>query len=232
LFGLGQIAIERAALDEANQLLLKAASLQNEVGEVESEAQSRLLLGELALDQGRAADAEAAARKCREQFQRERQADDAMNATRLLVRALLAEKKEAQAQAELQGSESQATKSQNLWIQEGLALARAETEAALGHFDTARADLEKSRQRNRHLGFHGMELEVDLAMARTLARAGEKADAAKLLERVKTAAASAGYERIRRDAVRLGESAPTSPQKALKTGTQSVSAHPLLMAAL
>ena len=76
--------------------------------------ESQVQLARLAVEEGRAAEAENILRQWKEQFHLEQQADDELLSSIGLSEALLAQGKQAEAQREIEGSRDLAAKCQNL----------------------------------------------------------------------------------------------------------------------
>jgi tetratricopeptide (TPR) repeat protein len=103
LAGLGYLTMERGDLLAARRHHEEALRIRREIGEERSVGESRVLLAELALEEGHAKEAEAGAREAEATFVKAAAADWRMMAAAFRTRALLALGQVAQAQAEIRG---------------------------------------------------------------------------------------------------------------------------------
>jgi eukaryotic-like serine/threonine-protein kinase len=163
--GLGDVAVDRGDLAAARKSYEEALSLRKQTGELQYAAETELALSRLAIEEGHAADAESVIRKCYEQFHHENQSDDELAASAVLVRALLAENKIAEAEKEVAAERALAAKSQNRHERLQFALVAAQVVLASDHPESAGPSLEAVRKDARAHGFVGMELETELFLA-------------------------------------------------------------------
>jgi tetratricopeptide (TPR) repeat protein len=163
--GLGDVAVDRGDLAAARKSYEEALSLRKQTGELQYAAETELALSRLAIEEGHAADAETVIRKCYEQFHHENQSDDELAASAVLVRALLAENKIAEAEKEVAAERALAAKSQNRHERLQFALVAAQVVLASDHPESAGPSLEAIRKDARAHGFVGMELETELFLA-------------------------------------------------------------------
>jgi hypothetical protein len=133
-------------------------------------AETEIALARLLIEVGRAADAEAAARKCSDQFHQEQQADDELVARVVLVQALLDQGKHANAQKEMGDGQPLASKSENSLLRLRFALVSARVTLVSDHPRSSQRPLEQVVQLARLHGFVGIELDAQLALAQLATR--------------------------------------------------------------
>jgi len=154
----------------------------------------------LSMEEGHPADAEVALRKWKEQFHKEKQADDELAADVGLIQALLAQGKLADAKLEIERAEPLATKSQNRLAQLQFALASARVLVASGHPESSRPKLEEILKQVREHGYLGMEFECRLALAELEKTSGHAAAAQAQLTPLEKTAKAKGFGLIARKA--------------------------------
>ena len=91
-------------------------------------------MARLSIEQGHAADAETVIRKGKEQFHQDQQADDELAASIVLIDALLAESKLAEAESEAGQAKSLADKSANLLLHLQFEVVFDRLQGLAGHF--------------------------------------------------------------------------------------------------
>jgi DNA-binding winged helix-turn-helix (wHTH) protein/tetratricopeptide (TPR) repeat protein/TolB-like protein len=96
-FGLGQLALLATDYGEARRNYDEALRLRKELGEAFTTAETEAAIAELVLEQGHAAEAEAALRSVQEVFAKADRRDDSALAQALLVRSLLLQGKTSEA---------------------------------------------------------------------------------------------------------------------------------------
>jgi len=137
-------------------------------------------------------------RKCNAQFLRESQSDDELATSIVLIQALLAQGKQADAEKELVTAQATAAKSQNslLRMQFGLASARV----ALTSDDPAasRRALQRVIQEARGYGFLGIEFEAQFWLAELEKKTGHSAAAQQQLLSLEKEAHAKGFGLIAR----------------------------------
>jgi len=119
LSGMGDVALDRGDLVLSQKRYEESLDLRNQAGEKQTATESRVSLAKLAIEESRASDAEVSVRGCKEQFHSERQADDELSASIVLIDALLAEGKQDAAQREMEAARQlgNATQSRFLRLQ-------------------------------------------------------------------------------------------------------------------
>jgi DNA-binding winged helix-turn-helix (wHTH) protein/tetratricopeptide (TPR) repeat protein len=165
LGGIGDVLLDRSDLAAAQKSYEESLAIRRQIGDKQAAAQSQLSLARLAIEEGRAADAEAVIRACKEQFHQDQQADDELYAGIVLIAAFVAESKVAQAENTIEQTRPLSGKSANKFLQLQFDIESARTEAASGHGARARAKIEKVIQIARSHRLGEVELEARLASA-------------------------------------------------------------------
>jgi ATP/maltotriose-dependent transcriptional regulator MalT len=169
--------------------------MRTEVNEKQGAAEAQVSLARLTIAEGNPADAEAVLRKCREQFHAETEMEDEMTASTVLIEALTAQGKNAEAAAEVAAVSALVGKNQNriARIEFAIASVRAYAEPRAGQKD--RDALERLSAEIRSGGLVRLELEARLALGEWDERAG-RAAAQTELAAVEKAATAKGFTRI------------------------------------
>ena len=162
LAGLGDAFADRGDLVAARRSYEESLALRNQAGEKQAAAETEIALARLSIEEGRAADAETAARKCSEQFHQERQTDDELAARALLIEALLARGQQANAQKEMEAGRHFAVKSENSLLRLQFALVSARVALTSDHPRSSQRPLEQVVQLARRHGFMGIDLTLGL----------------------------------------------------------------------
>jgi len=165
LNGLGDTLADRGDLAAARKSYEEALALRNQAGEKQTAAETEVALAQLSIEESRAIEAEAVARKCRDQFHQELQTDDELTASVVLIQALLAQGKRADAQKELEASQPLAANTQNVLLRLQFALASARVAMASGNSGPVRRSLQQVIQEARRHEFLGVDLEARLTLA-------------------------------------------------------------------
>ena len=199
LSGLGDVLTDRGDLAAARKSYEESLAIRKQVGEKQLAEETQLALAQLSIEEGHPADAEAAVRKCKEQFHQEQQADDELTADVVLIQALLAQNKHADAQKEVESGQSLATNSQNSLLRLQFALISSRVALTSEHPASSRRPLEQVVQEARRHGFLGVDLEAQLALAQLAGRT-EPAAAQKKLVSLEKEAHAKGFGLIARKA--------------------------------
>ncbi|MGA3092796.1 MAG: tetratricopeptide repeat protein [Terriglobales bacterium] len=94
LYSLGEILLTEADFARARKMLEDSLAIRKQAGDKVTLAETRMLLADLTLEEGRApSESEAVARQVVEDFQKEKSQDDEAQAWSLLARTLVAERK-------------------------------------------------------------------------------------------------------------------------------------------
>jgi eukaryotic-like serine/threonine-protein kinase len=177
LTGVGDALLDRGDLDAARKSYEDALSLRKQTGELQLAAETELSLSRLETEEGHAADAETAIRKCNKQFHQEDQSDDELDSSVGLMEALLRENKFAAAEKERKDSQALAAKSVNLLLRLQFDLVSARIQLANGDVASANILLQGIL---RSAGAHhlvGIELEARLALAEREKKLGQRVEA-------------------------------------------------------
>ena len=191
--GMGDVALDRGDLTLARKRYEEALALRNQAGEKQSAGESRVSLARLAIEEGHASDAEASARRCKEQFHSEQQADDELSANIALIDALLAQGKQGEAQKEMEAARQLENKSQNLFLRLQFELASGRVLLASDHPDASRPTFQRVASDARRYGFVGLELADELASAQLLNKMKHVSQAQIELNALQKSAASKGF---------------------------------------
>lgn len=200
LSGMGDVALDRGDLALARKRYEEALALRNEAGEKQLAAESRVSLAKLAIEEGRAPEAEASARSCKEQFQQEQQEDDALSASLVVIDSLLAQGKQSEAQKEMETAQKLASKSQNRYLTLQFELASGLVLLS-SHPETSHTLFQKVGSEAERHGFIGLELENGLALAEFANKTQHHAQAQMELHALQKSAASKGFGLIARKAL-------------------------------
>ncbi len=193
LSGVGDVLVDQGDLQAARKSYQEALALRKEAGDKQSVAESELSLARLSLEEGHGAEAETVIRKCKEQFNQDHQPDDELSASAILIDALLAQTKSGDAMSEVAAGKPLAEKSANQLTRFQFELASARAELAVGHFDSARSQLERILQSARERHLLGLELETRLTLAQLKAKSGQGPAGHSDLVALEKAAQSKGY---------------------------------------
>lgn len=196
LSGVGDVLFDRGDLTGAQQSYEDSLNLRKQLGDQQTVAESELSLARLAVEEGRASDAEMVIRKCKDQFHQDQQADDELSASTALIEGLLAQSKYQDAKAEVNQSASLAAKSVNLLLRLQFDLASARTESALEGNESTRTVLERTLQDAKTHKLFGLQLQTRLALAELQARAGQFKSAQSELHALEQVAHDKGFEHI------------------------------------
>ncbi len=200
LTGQGDVYRDRGDLAQSRKAYEEAITFRKQIGERQAVGESQVQLSRLAIDEGRAAEAEITLRQWKEQFQLEQQADDELLASIGLAEALLAQGKQAEAQREIVGSRDLAGKSQNLLGRLQYEVASARVLLASDHPERARAQVDRALRDARAHGFVGIEFDAMLVTADLEKRSGHGAIAREQLASLERAAREKGFMLVARKA--------------------------------
>jgi ATP/maltotriose-dependent transcriptional regulator MalT len=173
LGGIGDVLLDRNDLAAAQKSYEESLGIRRRIGDKQGAAESQLSLARLAIEEGRASDAEGVIRTCKEQFHQDQQADDELAASIMLIGALLSESKLSEAQFEEGEAKSLADKSANTLLHLQFETISARAEGLAGHFPLASADLERTLKNAHSHQLLGLELETRLAVAELKNRSGQ-----------------------------------------------------------
>ena len=200
LSGMGDLAWDRDDLTLARKRYEEALALRSQAGEKQTAAESRVSLAKLAIEEGHASDAEASVRACREQFHEDRQTDDELNATIVLIDALLAQGKEDEAKKEIEAARRLGNDSQNRSLRLQFELASGRVLLGSGHPETAAPLLRHVASDAQRFRFVGLEFADELALAEFAKRTKRGTQAQMELRALQKSAGSKGFGLIARKA--------------------------------
>ena len=163
LFGQGRIALLGADFPTAQRDFSQALQLRKELGEIFTVAETEMAIAETGLEEGHDGDAERPLRTVREVFRKAGKQEDVVAATTLLIRALLAEGKSAEARGEL-GALPAAAEMQSAGSRLATLLAKARVEGAAGRTPEARSALQALLREASPRGYRQFVFEARLAL--------------------------------------------------------------------
>lgn len=201
--GLGDTLLRQGDLAGARKAYEQSIAIRTEIGEKQTIAESRTYLAEVAIEEGHAADAEHSAGETVKQFRTGQQADDELTAAAILIQALLAQGKAAQATAMVASEAELVAKNQNRPVLIKFAIAAARNTAASGKLSEAKSSLEALLQDEIKRGFRTYALETRLALAEIDLKSGRGAFAQARLVSVQHDAQMLNLNLIARKAAEL-----------------------------
>jgi eukaryotic-like serine/threonine-protein kinase len=200
LTGMGDVLSDQGDFAGARKSYQESLTLRTKTGEKQAAAETQTALAQLSVEEGRAGEAEGAVRTCLQQFRQEQQTDDELAAGTVLISALTAQGKNADAQKEADVAGSLAEKSQNHLARLQLALALARLRLASGDVESSRKLLQQVSQSARERGLLGIEFEAMLGFAELARKTGSAAAAQQQLASLERAAHAKGFGRIATEA--------------------------------
>jgi eukaryotic-like serine/threonine-protein kinase len=200
LTGLGDVYRDRDDLAQSRKAYEEAITFRKQIGERQTVGESQVQLARLAVEEGRAAEAETTLRQWKEQFQLEQQADDELLASIGLAEALLAQGKQVEAQREIEGSRDLAGKCQNLPDRLQYDVASARVLLLSDHPERAKVQVDRALRDARAHGFVGIEFDAMLVTADLEKRSGHGAIAREQLVSLERAAREKGFMLVARKA--------------------------------
>jgi Tfp pilus assembly protein PilF/TolB-like protein len=200
LTGLGELLVRRGDLAGARRRHEEALAIRAEMGEERGAAENRMLLAGLALEEGRARDAEAPLRALPDAFRKVGSPEYEAYARALHARALLAVGDVAAAQAEMRRARGRAGPVIPPEVRFAVAVAEGRVRAAAGDTAGAIRSLEATAAAARAAGLKGYELDARLARAEVDMGAGRGEAARARLREVAAEAKANGLELLARQA--------------------------------
>ncbi len=200
LSGLGDVFTDRGDLAQARKSYEASLALRQQVGEKQTVGETQIALARLAIEEGHPADGETTLRQWKEQFHLEQQVDDELAASVVLAEALLAQHKQAEAQKEIEASQSLAATSQDMLGRLQYDLTSARVMLASDHPAMCKPRLEKVMREARSHGYGGLELKAMLAAADLEKRSGHTALAQGQLASLERIARDKGFGLVARSA--------------------------------
>ena len=166
LYGLADVSLLKDDLTEASKQSLEALKLREEIDEKASAAESRAAIAEVEMEQGQPKKAEISARQAVGEFRAEKLTDDELVAQAVLVRALVAQEKIAEAEKEISRLASVAARSQNAEARLRFKIAAAQARTAMQRNADAREDLEEVLAEATQFGLRQYQFEARLALGK------------------------------------------------------------------
>ncbi|MGA8409472.1 MAG: protein kinase [Candidatus Acidiferrales bacterium] len=206
----GEILMAEGDLPKARQNLQQALQIRTEIDEKTNAAGSRLQLAALSIEEGNAADAERSARQVRDEYRKEGHPDDEISADAVLLRALYAENKFAEAAQELGNAKVLLAKSQNVPNRLALGIVGARIQAGLGKADDAAQSLSITIREATQSGFVPDQLEARLTRAEIEIKSGKIAGRA-ALKALRKDATEKGFDLIAQKGMALTPSKQHGP---------------------
>ena len=175
-------------------------------------AETEIALARLEIEEGHAEDAEAVVRKIQPEFQREGSSDDELTAAVVLIKALLTEAKQSDAQRESENAQNLAKKSQNPYLRLQYALSQARVKLNTDRPAESRPLLMQIDQEARRREYKGIELEDQLLQAELANKIGRHAFAQQQLITVENSAGAKGFGLISRRAISDRQASRSAPK--------------------
>ena len=163
-------------------------------------AETETALALVSIEEGHATEGEAAVRKLQQEFHQEGSSDDELTADVALIKALLTESKQIDAQHEYEQAQNLAKKSQNPYVRMQCALAGARVKLNSDHPAESRPLLIQIDEEARRRDFKGIELEDRLLQAELANKMGRYSLAQEQLSAVENSAEAKGFGLISRRA--------------------------------
>src|SRR6185436_6961960 len=162
LAGLGEVLLWKDDLPGARRRHEEALAIRTRIGETKAAAESRMLLAELALEEGRARDAEAELRGLPDAFLKAGSPENEASARALHARALVAVGDVAAAQAEVRKARALVRAVSPPEVRFPVAVAEGRVRAATGDSAGAARSLEATAREARAAGLTAYELQARL----------------------------------------------------------------------
>ena len=173
LSGLGLVLTAEGSLQEALKKYEDSLAIHREFGDKGGATRVRLYIGELALNQGRPAEAEVAAREASDLFHRQKAVSNEARAWEILSKSLLAQRKSSAAKEAIDRAAALVTKVGHRLVRLEVEITRARVRAALRQTAEARSSLKDALAQAKTAGFKGAELEAQLALGEVELKAGD-----------------------------------------------------------
>lgn len=199
----GEMLMAEGNLPQARKNLEQALQIRNQIDETSNAAETRLQLATVSIEEGDAAGAERAAREARDEFRKEAHPDDEIGADAVLLKALQAESKYAEAEKEAVAADPLLVKSQNVLNRLAMRIVHAQIMAASGKQSEALKNLSIATRDAAKCGFVVHQLEARLAHADVELKSGKTVTGQAELAAVRTDAAAKGFGLISQKASTL-----------------------------
>lgn len=200
LFSLGKILEDRDELTAAYKQHQDVLAMRLKMGDQGYTDDSRMALAELALEQGRAPEAETAAHQAIERFQKQQDQDNEIGTDAFLSLALLAQNKPTEAQAVIVRARRLQEKSHNRITEISLAIADGRVQTALGKVQGAVSLLHDAVADATKAGFVGLQFDARLALGEAEVKAANSVEGRAELKRLEHDSRAKGFLLIARKA--------------------------------
>jgi len=209
----GKILSAQGDLIGARAKYQDALGIRNDITARGLAAQTKLALADLAIEEGRPAEAETPCRQAIEELHSEKAADDLISAHTVLARALLAMGKAPQAKTESDIANALAAKSQNFGVRQQLSIVAARIRAAFQNPSEAAMTLHVALTDSKKHGFVPYEFESRLALGEIERKSGKTASGSARLAALQRDATAKGFLLIARKAAAASGSSASARGK-------------------
>ncbi|HEV7485354.1 MAG TPA: tetratricopeptide repeat protein [Thermoanaerobaculia bacterium] len=197
---LGELALEQDQLAEARKQHQAALAIRKKSNEKLAIAQSQVFLANLSIEEGKALDAVASLPEAIEAFRNEHATEDEAGAHETLARALLAQKKVAEAGTEIAIAGKLALTLKNVMLAAAIAATESRQLSAAGRYDEADARAKASLAAAKSSQLAMQQLDARLASAENKARRGHAAETAAEKKTIRAEAEKLGLTLVARKA--------------------------------
>ena len=200
LFVLTEIQRARDQLEQARATTQQNLALRKELNDEAAIPEAELQLAEIALEQGKSAEAESLARSAEASFEQQKVSDLQAQSYVELCRALLAEGRSQEARAALDQAALLSKKGGDLDARFEVALAQGSVAIADGHLREARVTLESLRSDAKRMGYVEPEFDAELQLGEVELKSRQLAAGQARLQRLEQAAREKGFLLVARKA--------------------------------
>jgi tetratricopeptide (TPR) repeat protein len=193
LSGKGDLALDRGDLALARTFYEQALDLRNQTGERQIAEETRVSLAKLAIEEGHGSDAEAAARMAQRGFHQDQEMDDELNASTVLITALLIQRKQGEAEKEVQRANQLSQQSQNRFLRMEFELISARVLLESDHPKMSAPLFQQIDRDAKRYGFVGLGFANELALANLASKTKDSARAQTRLLALQKAAGAKGF---------------------------------------
>jgi len=197
-FCLGKILEDKDEVAAAYKQHQEVLAMRLKMGDEGYTEDSRMALAELALEQGRPAEAETAAYQAIEHYQKQQDQDNEVGTDAFLALALLAQNNATEAQAVIVGARRLRANSSNRITEISLAIADGRVQTALGKVQVAVSLLHDAVAEASKAGFVGLEFDARLALGEAEVKAANFVEGRAELKKLEHDARAKGFLLIAR----------------------------------
>jgi DNA-binding winged helix-turn-helix (wHTH) protein/tetratricopeptide (TPR) repeat protein len=206
---LGDVQMDRGDLAASRKSYQQSLDLRNQIGEIQTAAQTRVYLAKLSVEEGHPADAlEKDLRNCKELFEKEEQVDDQINTVIVLSEALSAQKRFSEAKKELDAIAPLVQKSQNKLLNLRFSLAAAQVAMEMAPPEARAREMGLVRTEAVAAGYVELGFEAELVLVEWQQKVGQTAQAKSRAMALQQAASHRGFERVSAKADALSQGKP------------------------